>query len=217
MRHGRRAFLKGTVAGLATWVLRPRLGMAAPASPTDLAYLSSWATLRRRAAWTDMAPRQHRLREAQGFRRVTVHHCGASTIRATDENEIAYLIEGISTGHLQRGFGDIGYHFMVDYAGRVWEGRSLAFEGAHVVYENPGNIGVVLLGNFERQEPSGAQLQTMRRLVGSLADHFDMNPRDVYGHRDLGASSCPGRYLYPAVAALRAAPGATQPRMEKTV
>ena len=121
-----------------------------------------------------------------------------------ERNTVAYDLQAIQAGHLRRNYGDIGYHFVVDYAGCVWEGRSLEYEGAHVSHHNDGNIGVMLLGNFERQHPSERQLAGMRVLIAALQEDRRIARRRVYGHRDLGQSLCPGRHLYAHVVRLRA-------------
>jgi hypothetical protein len=162
--------------------------------------------LLRRSEWTDTAPRTWRVREVGNYDRITIHHAGEATNFHTDKNAVLHDIEGIYVGHLDRNYGDIGYHFILDYAGRVWEGRSLAYEGAHVAGQNEKNIGVVFLGNFEEQEPSGEQLASMRLLAGILKEHYGIKGHRVYGHRDLGKSVCPGRNLYPHVSRF----GATQ-------
>ena len=169
----------------------------------DLDFIASKMTLLRKASWTDMAPKHWRLRPSQPFDRATVHHTGESRERDTARNSVVQEIDAICAGHRERGYGDIGYHFVVDYAGRVWEGRSLAYEGAHVRDQNRGNIGIVVLGNFERQRPLGDQLEAMRILVGVLRAKYGIKKHRVYGHRDIGASACPGKNLYPAVAGLR--------------
>jgi len=92
---------------------------------------------------------------------------------------------------------------MIDYSGRIWEGRSLKYQGAHVSSRNPGNIGVVLLGNFEIQKPSAAQKATLVKLVTELRRYYGVSRRRIYGHRDLDSTLCPGRNLYPFLPTLK--------------
>jgi hypothetical protein len=105
--------------------------------------------------------------------------------------------------HQEHRFGDIAYHLIVDYAGRVWEGRSLSYEGAHVSSANEGNIGVMLLGNFERQYPSAAQLAALDDLIGILRRQYGFGAARVFGHRDLRRTLCPGDRLYPTIAEIK--------------
>ena len=203
----RRQFIKvcgSAVLGAGMGVDRVWASTAKVTVPSvGLPFAHDGVTVVRRNDWAYVAPKPWRLRESSSFDRITVHHTGSTTYVETDRNAVAYALEGVLTAHLKRGFGDVGYHFIVDYAGRVWEGRSLAFEGAHVSAQNEGNIGVMLLGNFERQEPSAEQMATLGRVVTGLRETFTMKKHRLYGHRDLGQSCCPGRNLYPRVVSLR--------------
>lgn len=98
--------------------------------------------------------------------------------------------------HIQlRGFADIGYNFVIDGAGQLYEGRSLAARGAHTGGHNTGTIGIVLLGNFEETEPLEEQLLTLKQLVRCLADEYALT--HLAGHRDFqpGVTLCPGENL----------------------
>jgi hypothetical protein len=157
----------------------------------------------RRSEWDDTRPVFRRLALASLYSRLTIHHSGTEPIRATSRTAVVREIAHIVRAHREKRFGDIAYHFVVDYAGRVWEGRSLAYEGAHVLSANHGNIGILALGNFERQYPSPAQLAGMRNLVDILRTTCKIRRSKIFGHRDLSPSACPGQRLYPYVATLR--------------
>ena len=203
----RRRFL-GLVAGaapIAIGLAHPWRARAASNAIDDLSFLRPRVSLMPRAAWTQTAPILQRLDASPNFTRVTVHHSGASISTELRCEDIAMQIEGIMEGHRRRHFGDIGYHFVVDRAGRVWEGRSLKYTGAHVSAQNEGNIGVMLLGNFERQRPAPKQLDSLHELTQALRYRFTVPRYSVFGHRDLGHTLCPGRYLYGTVGALRGA------------
>jgi hypothetical protein len=95
----------------------------------------------------------------------------------------------------KRGFADIGYHFLIDDAGRLYEGRSVTVRGAHTGGFNTGTLGVVLLGNFEFTAPTEAQIATLKAIIAHLADRYAMT--HVAGHRDFQPeqTKCPGRNL----------------------
>lgn len=202
----RRGFLRvGLLGAVGCWLAdrtdaAPARSMA-PRSVIDL--LGAQMIVVRRSAWSRMGPTLSRLKTATRYRRITIHHTGTQPIRATSTRIVAREIGDIQSAHLAQHYGDIAYHLIVDYAGRVWEGRSLAFEGAHTLNANEGNIGVMLLGNFERQSPSEAQLATLSELVPLLRRQYRIAASRVYGHRDLSPSACPGRYLYPYVTRFR--------------
>ncbi len=165
--------------------------------------IASQLTLIPRASWDRTPPNRTRLNPSGRYSRITVHHEGNSPFYATSHSHVARELRTILGAHRNRRYGDIAYHLVVDYTGRVWEGRSLSYEGAHVLSNNEGNIGVLLLGNFERQRPSSAQIAALHDLTCVLRGVCGISRTRVYGHRDLSPSVCPGRQLYPYVHQLR--------------
>ncbi len=207
-RRSRRDFLRFSALGLLS-LLAPRWTGASPVramTPAEtLDRIASQLTVIRRLNWTRTAPHLERMTPAASYSRITVHHAGTQPFRRTSRSRTAGEISRILESHLDQRYGDIAYHLIVDYSGRVWEGRSLAYEGAHVSSENEGNIGVMLLGNFERQYPSASQLATLDELVGLLRRQYHVPAMSVYAHRDLSPTLCPGERLYPSVAEMRLA------------
>ena len=198
----RRDFIRTMAAALPVLAAGPALASATPRTLiADQRFAANGLVLRKRHHWTDVQPNPNRLRVAtpKAYDRITLHHAGTQVVTLTSEPAVASCLDGILAGHMKRGFGDIGYHYLVDYAGRVWEGRSLQYWGAHVSGQNDQNIGIVLIGNFEEQRPSRAQLQTMGKLVGLVRQRFGIPEGRIYGHIDLGQTLCPGRHLYPRV------------------
>ena len=138
-------------------------------------------------------------------RHITVHHDGMDPFFATDRASVAAHLELIRQLHRRRGWGDIGYHFAVDRAGRVWEGRPLMYQGAHVKDHNPGNIGIVVLGNFEMQAPTRAQLAAVRAQLNALMRIYDVPTGRVHTHQEWAgaATLCPGGRLQHDLESLR--------------
>jgi N-acetyl-anhydromuramyl-L-alanine amidase AmpD len=108
----------------------------------------------------------------------------------------------IQRKHRRRGFADIGYHFVIDAEGRIYAGRDVSVRGAHTGGHNTGTLGVVLLGNFETQTPTEAQLESLRRLGRTLRDTYALT--HLAGHRDFqpGVTVCPGQQLAARLPAL---------------
>ena len=129
------------------------------------------------------------------IRFITVHHDGMEPFAATNRQSVAGHLETIRTLHRNKGWGDIGYHYAVDRAGRVWEARPLRYQGAHVKDRNPGNIGIVALGNFDEQFPSDAQLEALNRHVHRLMRAYRVPVSRVRTHQEWGPTACPGRHL----------------------
>ena len=97
-------------------------------------------------------------------------------------------------------WGDIGYHFLIDPAGHVFQGRDLVWQGAHAEGDNNiQNIGICLIGNFDEEQPSKAALESLRKLLDSLRKTYSIAKSAVLGHQDLKSTRCPGRHLEPWV------------------
>ena len=78
------------------------------------------------------------------------------------ETEARERLEWIRNGHRGKGWSDIGYHYIIDRSGVVWQGRDITrWQGAHVKNRNENNIGVMCLGNFMLQQPSAAQVAAL--------------------------------------------------------
>lgn len=148
-----------------------------------------------RRRWTNQGPRRWLADPMRGIRRITVHHDGVYPMPAASMASVASRIESIRRGHIGRGWADIGYHYVVDPAGRVWEGRTLDLQGAHVKSQNPHNLGIVVLGNFERERPTAAATETVDRLVAQMMQRYRVPLREVRTHREMAATACPGRAL----------------------
>jgi hypothetical protein len=137
---------------------------------------------------------------------VTIHHDGLdSPMTETSMDASAARIEWIRCGHRGRGFSDIGYHYVIDRDGRVWEGRNLRWQGAHVSKHNEQNIGILVMGNFDIQRPSQQQLDGMQKWVSTLLKRYRLEDGRVRTHGEWpGAkTACPGKHLQAAVANIR--------------
>lgn len=163
------------------------------------------AGIHRRSEWR-AAPTRGNVTAMRPVTSITLHH-SAMPAPGSSVASVASHLRGIQAFHVEeRGWADVGYHFLVDPSGRVWEGRSLAWQGAHAGGDNNiGNVGVCLLGDFERQRVPRAQLQAAEELIGSLRGRFGVPRSRVVTHREwnAGGTQCPGEYLQRAVSAYR--------------
>ncbi len=93
-----------------------------------------------------------------------------------------------------RMWADIGYHFLVDVDGRIYEGRDLAARGVHTMGYNTGSAGVCLLGDFRFVPPAAAQWEGMVALGSWLVAELALS--HLAGHRQFNESTlCPGGAL----------------------
>ena len=132
-------------------------------------------------------------------RRITIHHDGMDPVALHSKADVAHRLDQIRRSHLTRNFGDIGYHYIIDPMGGVWEGRPMMWQGAHVANQNPHNIGVMCLGNFEVERPTSAQLDSLDRFTSQLMRMYRIPVSEVKTHRELASTQCPGRNLQPHI------------------
>lgn len=157
-----------------------------------------------RTMWTNIAPQTDHINMMDGVTRMTAHHEGWKPVWFTNEDETEHRLKLIQHVHMAvRGWADIGYHFVVDRDGRLWEARPIEYQGAHVKYHNQHNIGVMCLGNFMKQEPSRAQVRRLGQTLKKLVAIYQIPIDRVYTHRELMPTLCPGDNLQPHVNQMR--------------
>ena len=129
--------------------------------------------------------------------RITVHHAGAhegTTGPARFRAWQAWHMEG-------RGWPDLSYHYVIGIDGTVYEGRSPQYRTDTATgYDTTGHLQIVVEGNFEVDHPTEAQLDSLATVLAWAAVAFAIDPATVAGHRDHGASVCPGAQLYALLA-----------------
>ena len=140
--------------------------------------------------------------------RITVHH-GATLFTSSSNAAVSSELRDLQRFHQKdRGWADLGYHFLIDPAGRVWEGRSLRYQGAHAGDSelNRGNIGICLLGNFSAQPLMPVQQQALEDTLRRLQSWFGVPTARVYTHGEIRptATECPGTALQRWVSDYRA-------------
>ena len=147
-----------------------------------------------------------------------VHH----TVNANDykRKDVPAIIRSIYAYHTQsRGWSDIGYNFLVDRFGRIWEGRyggvDRAVVGAHTLNYNSYSFAMSAIGNFELVQPSAKMIQAYAALmawklslhgVSAASTVQRIGSKDfqaINGHRDAASTACPGKYLYAQIPEIR--------------
>ncbi|MBG80616.1 MAG: hypothetical protein CMJ39_07920, partial [Phycisphaerae bacterium] len=92
-------------------------------------------------------------------------------------------------------FGDIGYHYAIDPAGRVWGCRPLTYQGAHVGGQNQGNLGIVVLGNFDKQSLNRAQQAAIMSFIAGESRRYAVSSSRIHTHQEMAPTACPGQVL----------------------
>jgi len=161
-----------------------------------------------------------------------VHH----TVDSNGYSSVAAAMQQIRNDanyHLSLGWCDLGYNFVVDKWGNIYEGRAgsltQAVIGAHAGGFNTGTVGVAMLGTYTSVNPTPAMQSAVARIIGwrlgaygvdpktSMSYHFAGVPGDgqryhnvnvtlprVSGHRDVWLTACPGNGGYAALPNIRA-------------
>ncbi len=144
--------------------------------------------------------------------RITVHHSGDVRDAGMDPLEWLRLIDRQHMDGLgkKEPWACIGYHFIVAPDGRVFEGRPLQFQGAHAGWDevNRLNIGVCLIGDFDKMRVPPAQREGLMRALDRLCLDYGISRGNVYGHQHWKTTECPGRYLMAIVDAYAEGAGA---------
>ncbi len=162
-----------------------------------------------------------RPRYAKAVSFAVVHHTAGSANYGPGAS--AAIVRGIELYHVRgNGWNDIGYNFLVDRYGQVFEGRAGGIDrnviGAHAEGFNTGSVGVAVIGNYSSAPISPAAQHALAKLLAWRLDVAHVDPlglvtwtsggnakfsrgtparlRAISGHRDTGFTSCPGASLY---------------------
>ena len=135
--------------------------------------------------------------------KLTLHHAAGFSADNIDEGK--EQLRAIQDLHqFVRGWSDIGYHFVVDKAGNIYQGRPETVIGAHVLDNNTGNIGVCVLGCYHPPELycgdwlTDATTNSLVALYAWISGEYNYDPNVLRGHRDYpyNNTSCPGNNVY---------------------
>jgi hypothetical protein len=125
---------------------------------------------------------------------ITVHH----TATSVDPTDPAATVRAIYHFHaVERGWGDIGYHFLIDPAGRIYEGRysgtdqipgfdeaGRAVVAGHVRGYNAGNVGIALLGDFTSALPTSEARTSLGLLLTMLCALGQVSPQKTVAYQN---------------------------------
>lgn len=134
-----------------------------------------------------------------------------------------------------RGWGDIGYGYLIAADGTIYEGRAApltgpahAPAGAHAIDHNAGSLGIALLGDLTASEPTPAARESLIALLAHEAARASIDPTgagpyvnpvtgrrsrfpNIAAHRDIADTECPGGGLNDVLPAIRASVRALAP------
>jgi len=125
------------------------------------------------------------------IQKLVVHHSASNSV-ITKKSDI-------ERWHKQRGFSQIGYHKVIEGNGNIVDGRPETTQGAHAKGANQSSLGVCVVGNFEKEIPSAAQVTALISVLTDWCKAHKLKTTNIYGHFNvLGGgtkTSCPGKNL----------------------
>ena len=157
-----------------------------------------------------------------------IHHTASGNTYTAAEAPA--VVRGIYAYHTRSlGWSDIGYNFLIDRFGTIYEGRYGGMKrgvvGAQVLGFNKGSTGISVIGNFAGDAPPAAALASLRKLLAWKLKIHHLDPRGtarlrcdasakfargakvtfpvVAGHRDANNTECPGNVFYPLLPTVR--------------
>jgi flagellar hook assembly protein FlgD len=175
-----------------------------------------------RLSWgADESIRRAAPRYADAVHFAIVHHTAGSNSYTPAQS--AAIVRGIQIYHVKgNGWDDIGYNFLVDKYGQIFEGRYGGMDrpviGAHALGFNTGAVGISVIGDYRSARISAAAKASLEQLLTWRLDVAHVDPlslvsrisggspkfprgvpallRAVSGHRDVNFTDCPGNALY---------------------
>lgn len=124
-------------------------------------------------------------------------HCSATRPEWMSANKTSEKVAEIRRWHMDKGWRDIGYHYLIDRDGTVATGRPVEQTGAHVKGHNTGTIGLCLIGGHGSDKTdqfddhyTPEQDKALDRLLSNLTGRFGAVP--VTGHNQYANKACPG-------------------------
>ncbi len=137
-----------------------------------------------------------RLRIPHSINHITLHHTGdAQPLRPTDD-PVRKLRALQSWGASDRNWWDLPYHYLMDLDGNIYEGRDWHFMGeTNTAYDPGGHFLISIIGNYEVQEPTKAQLDAIADLMAWAFTEFNLPLDRLGGHYNYATTGCPGKNL----------------------
>jgi flagellar hook assembly protein FlgD len=190
-----------------------------PLAPSSL---TSAPTIHTRAEWgADESMRRAAPLYAPSVQMVFVHH--TATSNDYTESQVPSILRSIYAYHVQaNGWNDIGYNYLVDRFGQIWEGRyggiTSNVVGAQTLGFNTGSVGIAYIGDGQSTPLTDAARAALVSLISWRLDLAHVDPRGttemvsggnpkyaagthvtlrvVSGHRDGTLTDCPGDTIY---------------------
>lgn len=130
------------------------------------------------------------------IRYITLHHGGTPYPSGRTTPEFLKALQTWSRS--DKKWVDIPYHYLIDSAGTIYEGRPIRYVGdTNTEYDPTGHALICVIGQYGTVEPNEAQLRAIVETMTWLAWRHNVSPTLIRGHRNVSAkTTCPGDNLY---------------------
>lgn len=142
-----------------------------------------------------------------------IHHSAG----ANSASDWSAVVRSIWDYHVNtNGWSDVGYNYLVDPEGKLYEGRGKDVLGAHFCGTNTKTMGICLIGTYTNVGIQAATRQTLKEMLAWYSCEDDIDPlgesnhsgsglflNNISGHRDGCATECPGESFYQTIDELR--------------
>ena len=135
-------------------------------------------------------------KEEAAIKKITVHHGG---VEYTAEKDPAESVRNLQKwSRAEKEWIDIPYHFMMDLKGNIYEARPINYPGdTNTEYDPTGHALVEIMGNYEVQEFTEVQQESLVKIIAFLAKEFDVPLSEIKTHKDYSETTlCPGKDVY---------------------
>lgn len=157
---------------------------------------------------------------AKNIRKIIIHHTASSGDLSDQES----VLRAIYYYHaVTKGWGDIGYNYIIGPDGTIYEGRAGGEKvvAGHAAGYNTGSIGIAVIGNYQNDEVPYAVLKSLLAILDEKSQLYDLEPdgtgrfrgevdKNILGHRDVRSTLCPGQKMYDKLPILREILAASQ-------
>lgn len=124
---------------------------------------------------------------------IIIHHTASSRDKTTFKNVDSWHKLRWPDFKSSLGYW-IGYHYLINSKGEVLQARKTNEMGAHCV-PNDGKVGICLIGNFEVEKPTEAQLNALEGVLNNIKKDYGLTDDQVYAHCEKSQTLCPGKEL----------------------
>lgn len=146
-------------------------------------------------SYSKIMPNLSEMKTLKDVNFITIHHSGIDNetddILTLQKIEKIHISGILNNKKIHEKWSTIGYHFLISSSGKIYEGRKLLYQGAHVKNNNEKNIGICFMGNYDVLNLSDKQILSFENLINFLNKKYNKK-LIIKKHNDFANTNCPG-------------------------